>query len=498
LLFLEPEQEKRDEDEMRILLSPAPSQFYHSTGYFFSNIPTLNLAQLAAMVIDKNTIRIMPNQNMRLKPRHILNYIKKFQPDLVGFTNNVNADSFHILEMAQRIKQSYPELPLVVGGQFPSFYYKLFLKNGFDYVVRGEGEFTFKEMVEALQNSSNQLSKIDGLAYIKDGAIKINKDREFFKDFDLIPFPARELLAKCKPLFSAKDGNASSIEMARGCPYGCYFCSITGYWKVTCREKSNERRIAGLKLMEDVFDCVEFTVIDDSFGIKYRKTRALLKEMRDKFDFKWGCQTRTDIIVKKEDLIRLARKAGLSLALVGFESYVQDALNCVYKGTTVDINVKAAEILKENGIIILGTHIFGHPKQSKDELDKLLKFAFKYIDLFGLEMYQPFAWSKLHQDLINEGRLKFLLDKDVFTFNDYIIADGRVPKLIKKYFGVMYIKYLLNFKGFASALYSRNKLLPKIKRKHLFSVFRSKITEIIYKLQRKFKSPTTFQLDFTT
>jgi len=104
---------------MKILLSSSPSQYYHSTGYFFSNVPPLNLAQLAAMVLDENEVRIMPNQKMQLKSYHIMSYLKKFQPDLVGFSNNVNADCFPIIEMAFKIKERYPDLPLVVGGKFP-------------------------------------------------------------------------------------------------------------------------------------------------------------------------------------------------------------------------------------------------------------------------------------------------------------------------------------------------------------------------------------------
>jgi len=482
---------------MKILLSSSPAQFYHSTGYFFSNVPPLNLAQLAAMVIDENTVRIMPNQKLQLKPYHIMSYLKKFQPDLVGFTNNVNADCFPIIEMAIKIKDLYPDLPLVVGGQFPSYYYKLFLKNGFDFVVRGEGEYTLKELINHLNNSSSSPSKIDGLAYIENGEIRVTKEREFVKDLDILPFPARELLPKCKPIFTSEKGFATAIEMGRGCPFKCNFCSITGYWKGTFRPKSNERILEEFKLIGDQFDCVEFTVIDDSFGIRYMQSKILMKKIIENFDFKWACQIRTDTVVKHPDLIQLARKAGLCLALLGYESYMQDTLDFVSKGTTVDMNRTASEILRKNDIIVFGAHIFGHPKQDWTELNKILKFALKYVDLFGLEMYQPFAHSRLHQDLVKKNRLAYTLQNSRFAFNDYIIADGRNPKLIKKYFGLTHIKYLLNFKSISLALYSRNQLLPKMKRRHYRAVINSKLTELLQNLKRKFEKPVDIQMDYT-
>lgn len=482
---------------MKILLSSSPSQYYHSTGYFFSNVPPLNLAQLAAMVLDENEVRIMPNQKMQLKSYHIMSYLKKFQPDLVGFSNNVNADCFPIIEMAFKIKERYPDLPLVVGGQFPSYYYKLFLKNGFDFVVRGEGEYTFKELVNYFNTSSPSISKIDGLVYKQNEEIRVNKEREFVKNLDTLPFPARELLPKCSPLFSSEKGYATGIEMGRGCPFSCNFCSITGYWKGTYRPKSNERILEELKLIRDQFGCVEFAVIDDSFGIDYSHSKTLMRKLIESFDFKWACQIRIDTVVRHPDLIQLARKAGLCLGLLGYESYMQDTLDFVSKGTTVDMNVKASEILRNNNIIAFGAHIFGHPKQNKTELDKILNFALKYVDLFGLEMYQPFAHSQLHQDLIKRNCLTYALENSRFTFNDYIIADGRNPKLMKKYFGLILIKYLLNFKSISLALYSKNKLLSKMKRRHYTSIILSKLTEIFQKFKQKFEKPVHMQMDFT-
>ncbi|MDD1776849.1 MAG: B12-binding domain-containing radical SAM protein, partial [Candidatus Helarchaeota archaeon] len=353
---------------MKILLSSPPAQFYHSTGYLFPNVPPLNLAQLAAMVLDENQVRIMPNQQMQLKPRHIMSYLKKFQPDLVGFTNNVNADCFSIIELAIKIKELYPDLPLIVGGQFPSYYYKLFLKNGFDFVVRGEGEYTFKELINYFNKSSSPLSTINGLAYIQNGEIRVNKEREFVKNLDTLPFPARELLPKCKPLFTSDKGYATAIEIGRGCPFTCNFCSITGYWKGTVRLKSNERILEELKIIRDRFDCVEFSIIDDNFGIRYSESKALARKLKKDFDFTWGCQIRTDTVVKHPDLIQLAKTAGLRIVLLGFESYKQDSLDFVSKGTTVDMNIAASEILRKNDIVIVGAHVFGHPKQDGSEL----------------------------------------------------------------------------------------------------------------------------------
>jgi anaerobic magnesium-protoporphyrin IX monomethyl ester cyclase len=483
---------------MRILLSSSPSQYYHSTGYFFSNMPPLNLAQLAAMVLGENQVRIMPNQKVQLKSYHIMSYLKKFKPDLVGFSNSVNADCFPIIEIAKKIKELDPDLPLVVGGQFPSFYYKLFLKNGFDFVVRGEGEYTFKELVNHFNKSSPALSQIDGLAYEQNGEIRVNKDREFVKDLDTLPFPARELLPKCKPIFTSEKGFATAIEMGRGCPFKCNFCSITGFWKGTFRPKSNERILEELRMIRDQFGCVEFCVIDDSFGIRYSESKSLMKNLLKDFDLKWACQIRTDTVVRHPDLIQIAKKAGLCLALIGFESYVQDALDFVSKGTTVDMNIAASEILRKNDIIIFGAHIFGHPKQDGTELNKILKFSLKYVDLFGLEMYQPFAYSRLHRDLVKKNRLSYALNNSRFEFNDYVIVDGRNPDLIKKYFGLIHIKHLLNFKAISLALYSRNKLLSKMKRRHYLAVFASKLTEIMQKLQRKFENPVDIQIDYTT
>ena len=324
------------------------------------------------------------------------------------------------------------------------------LQAGADYVVRGEGESTFKELIDYLANSTAcQLKDILGIAYKKDSTIISTPDRPFMSNLDGSPMPDWELLEEYPALFTGS-GKSTSMELSRGCVNACSFCEVSNYWKRTCRKKSIDRILQELDLIKSL-NINEVFFIDDNFGNIFRPAHVaidLFKEIiRRSYNFKLGVQITAEDIVKNEEIIELMAKAGLSFALVGFESFKKTAYEKGTKDTSFDINVKASELFRKHNIFIMGSHAYANPQQSEEDLNNVAKYGQKYSDLFKANIYTPLGVDIMHKSAKRSYK-------------------GKLPweKLIRKFY-LMQIRYFFNRKTVSRMFFHKDKLHRRLMRK---------------------------------
>ena len=135
---------------MRIILSTAPARYWQTTNFMLTNFPPLGLAVAAAAISPPHEVRIVENSKHRLRSHDLFRHVKEFRADVVAFTNNFYPDSLITQTVARQLKEAFPGLITVVGGQAPSFLPEVYLDNGIDYVVLYEAEHTFRELIDAL------------------------------------------------------------------------------------------------------------------------------------------------------------------------------------------------------------------------------------------------------------------------------------------------------------------------------------------------------------
>jgi anaerobic magnesium-protoporphyrin IX monomethyl ester cyclase len=165
---------------------------------------------------------------------------KRFRPDLIGISATTVA--FHrALEAAVEIKNIMPDNPIVLGGPHVTASHEDALSHEqFDMGVRGEGEHTLLDLVNALSNNSD-LFTVDGLAFKQDGRLITNPARPLINDIDDIPFPAYDLIpdisAYNPPPSNYKRLPVANIITSRGCPNQCTFCGHQVFGR-TLRQRS--------------------------------------------------------------------------------------------------------------------------------------------------------------------------------------------------------------------------------------------------------------------
>lgn len=357
------------------------------------------------------------------------------------------------LEISRRLKAQRPQLQIIWGGYHPTFapYESL---NDFpvvDVVVRGEGEVTLLELLQA-QRSGRSLAEVAGLGYREGKRIKLTPARALLQNLDEIPFPARDLLPPVGnyPGFmdpiDQKPRIKASLISSRGCPFHCHFCSIITFYAASPGKSWRGRSVANvvdeMEQLARVGGASHFEFQDDNFFVQPKRALEIAEALRARgVDFTFAFLTRADQIVKGEKYFSAFRQAGLRYVGAGLESGSQGSLDRLNKETTVEENSRALQILWGNDVAAQVDFIMFEPNTTVEDLEQNLDF----IESHGLFGYFPpiilstlalfpgtrsreeaeaagIAFGSVHESLPyhfqnqDAARVKVLLDQSMSTF----------------------------------------------------------------------------------
>ncbi len=137
------------------------------------------------------------------------------------------------IRIAREVKRAHPEAAIVLGGPQASVVDVQTLRAfGFlDVIVRGEAEETFPQLLSALAGDG-RLDLISGITFRRRGEIVRNRDAPVILDLDELPMPAFHLYPELK------DCRSVPLEIGRGCPFACTFCSTNDFFRRRFRLKS--------------------------------------------------------------------------------------------------------------------------------------------------------------------------------------------------------------------------------------------------------------------
>ncbi len=236
---------------MRILLLAMPDTA--DVIDYVARLPNLAIISLAGN-LPGHEVRTLDLVLFKPRVRKALEKVlADFRPQLVG----LSAMTFQfdtLLRVARFIRRQDPDIKLAAGGYHVSLLARELTADGadlpLDFLVRCEGEVTFRELAEELDQPRPQLARVAGLSYRDNGRWRHNPDRPLLDLADL-PLPHRQ--ARLAQGFYFLDLPMDVAETTRGCPYNCKFCSITRMYGHTCAPllsdpegSSMSRKIPGL------------------------------------------------------------------------------------------------------------------------------------------------------------------------------------------------------------------------------------------------------------
>jgi len=208
---------------MNILLLSMPDSFEH-TPTISIRMPNGALTSLAGNVDAHHRIAVADLVLVQHRVRAALNELMdKIQPDLVGLSVMTfqRKTAQKIIELLRSLR---PGVQIVVGGYDPSMAPEAYTCGEVDFIVRGEGEITFRELLRAME-SDRDYARISGLSYREAGRFHHNAGRPVSGlDSHEIRPPNRE--ARVLSDYTMLGRQVDVVETSRGCTFDCSFCSI--------------------------------------------------------------------------------------------------------------------------------------------------------------------------------------------------------------------------------------------------------------------------------
>jgi anaerobic magnesium-protoporphyrin IX monomethyl ester cyclase len=294
------------------------------------------------------------------------------QSDLVCFST-LSAGARKTYEMADRVRTELG-VPVVLGGTHATYFIEDSLDHC-DYVVLGEGDETIVELADALFNGGD-VSKIDGIAYMKDGAALTTRKRLGPRRFDTVPdftlihdyrvMSTWDKLRKYRfPLLT--------MQSSRGCAFHCSYCIVDTMFPAGYRKRDID------SVIEDLVDKRKYgrqmLFVDNDFATKPAQTKALLQRMIEAdLDYDITVLTRSDMVTR-DDLLELMRRAGIRAIYQGYESIQPETLVSYDKRQSVERIEEAVARLHRHGFRISGSFVLGADTDSRATLAATAQFV---------------------------------------------------------------------------------------------------------------------------
>jgi len=399
---------------LRVLFVEPPKDFWFIMGQYIP--PPFAILALAAYLEDVNKnieIEVLDCQAEKLSWEGLEKRIEALQPDVVAPSSLTTSNAYTALRVAELAKKVNPSITTVVGGQHFTALAEESLEAypGLDVVVRGEGEQTFAELVDAFENKK-PLSAVQGISYRHEGTVTETPDRPLICNMDSLPFPGYQFVQQHMKkyyfsLMAEKETPFAIVEGTRGCSHDCSYCSQWRFWRKQHRGKSPCRIADEIEHLYSEYGSRLFWLTDDNFGLDERASmlcdELINRGLSDQVS--WFIQARCDDIVSNKNLIPKMRRAGCIWMLVGFDSPDPGTLRSFRRTGINKSNAKeAVDLLRKNGMFSQGTFIIGDRKDSHRSIQTLREYAdWVDPDIATFMTLTPFPGTDIYDEAKRNG-----------------------------------------------------------------------------------------------
>ncbi len=276
----------------------------------------------------------------------------------------------------------------------------LYLQQGADYVLLGEGEISLQELVAKLSAGIADVTHTLGIAYLEGDEVVKSPRRPVLRDLDSLPDPAWDLvdMEPYRRIWMAHQGYFSlNIATTRGCPYKCNWCAKPIYGN-RYNSRSPQRVAAEMEMLINTYGVEHFWMADDIFGLKPGWVQAFRDEVKaKKLKMQYKIQSRVDLLLK-EDTIEALAESGLRTVWVGAESGSQKILDAMDKGTSIEQIYACTRLLKSKGVEVCFFLQFGYLGEQKEDIWKTISMLLDLMpDDMGISVSYPLPGTKFFE-----------------------------------------------------------------------------------------------------
>lgn len=361
--------------------------------------------------------------NLKEVENGLINNVMKYQPDIVGISCLFHFISRMSHKLAGLIKNKNKDIINVMGGVYATVSTEAVLSDkNIDFVVLGEGEKPFLNLLEAL----NRKLPLDGLASVArrngDKPV-INRVTDHFDSLDEIPLPDRDdfvledyyrygrhFIQRYEE-FEGKELKIATVIATRGCVFDCSFCLSKEIWGRKLRVRNPENVLDEIEFLVKEHGINYISFNDESLITNKKFARHLFKGIiKRKLNIGWTTGGVT-IRCLDEEMVELMVKSGCIIFNVAVESGCEEVLKDIKKSLNLKEVVRAVELIKKyNNTYIMGLFMLGFPEETEKQFFQTIDFGKSLkLDWTVYSSVTPFPGS----DIYNEAKSKMMVPDNI-------------------------------------------------------------------------------------
>ncbi len=296
--------------------------------------------------------------------------IESARPDWVGFSSICSC--YHVtLALAGELKRRNPGIPVVLGGPQASATALATLEQcpSVDYVLCGEAEESIGLFLEQVVGPAGVRGpdQVPGLAWRENGAVRCNSV-EVPATMEQTPPPAWDLW----------EGTTSAempLEVGRGCPFNCRFCSTSGFFGRRYRIKRAEQVVQEALELTRTFGCSSMELIHDHLAANRAEFLALCRAWRREpalAGVTWSCSLRADSL--DDEVVEALKGSGCTAVFIGVETGSARMQKVIGKRLNLERCKESLQRLCDVGLKFKVAFIAGFPGETVEDFADTLKF----------------------------------------------------------------------------------------------------------------------------
>jgi anaerobic magnesium-protoporphyrin IX monomethyl ester cyclase len=397
---------------LKVIFVEPPKEFWFVMGEYLP--PPMTLLQLASYLREKrpsDEITVIDCQAEGLGWDGMEKRIGAEEPDVVAVSGLATCNAYTVVNALYSAKKVAPDALAITGGQHFTALAEPSLERYpvIDAVIRGEGERTLVELVDALE-AGRGFTEVHGLTFRHGNEVISTPPRPLIDELDTLPMPGYDFVEENLDRYHFKmmagKKRYAIIEGSRGCGHACTFCSQCGFWGHRWRAKSGKRIAEEMEYCRERFGAEFIWLTDDNFAFGPRSDE-LFKELKARGlgdDLLWFVQARVDDVVENRESIPEMRGSGNQWVLLGVESGDEKTLASYRKGIEPGQAHEALRVLKDNDIFAQATLIVGHRRDTHESIEGLRRFV-EVIDpdLAIFMILTPFPGTELYEEALRNN-----------------------------------------------------------------------------------------------
>jgi radical SAM superfamily enzyme YgiQ (UPF0313 family) len=311
----------------------------------------------------------------------VIEQLQSLSFDVFGFSSICSSYPL-TLRLAQEVKRYHPEAKVILGGPQASVVDVATMQafTCVDFIVRGEADETFPALLRRLSCAAgDEMESIPGITFRRGDEVIRNHNAPVVRELDRLPLPAFDL----DP--NLKERGGIHLEIGRGCPFACTFCSTNDFFRRNFRLKSPQKMIDEISFIKKEYGIEYFSLVHDMYTVDRKKVLAFCQAIIESGEqFTWGCSARTDCI--DDELIALMASAGCRGIFFGIETGSQRLQQVIHKNLDLTEALKRIECADSHAIHMAVALIVGFPEETRDDLRDTIHF---FVDALRFDHAEP-------------------------------------------------------------------------------------------------------------